>query len=74
MSHFNEHNLEMTIRELLERQGYEYQSGETIHKKLSEVMLLDDLYMFSTEGFRELLGTREDVNTELSKYMGGRAE
>ncbi len=34
----------------------------------------DDLYMFSTEGFRELLGTREDVNTELSKYMGGRAE
>ena len=34
----------------------------------------DDLYMFSTEGFRELLGTREDVNTELSKYMGGRVE
>ena len=34
----------------------------------------DDLYMFSTEGFRELLGTREDVNTELSKYMGGRSE
>ena len=34
----------------------------------------DDLYMFSTEGFRELLGTREDVNTELSKYMGGKTE
>jgi type I restriction enzyme R subunit len=53
MSHFNKHNLEMTIRELLERQGYEYQSGETIHKKLSEVMLLDDLYMFLMERYAD---------------------
>ena len=43
MSHFNEHSLEMAIMELLERQGYEHQSGETIHKEFSEVLLRDDL-------------------------------
>ena len=30
-----------------------------------------DEYMFSTEGFRELLGTKAEVNAELSTYMGG---
>lgn len=43
MSHFNKHTLEIAIMELLERQGYEYQSGETIHKELSLVLRLDDL-------------------------------
>lgn len=42
MSHFNEHALELAIMELLERQGYVYLGGETIHKELSEVLLLDD--------------------------------
>lgn len=30
-----------------------------------------DCYMFSTEAFRELLGTKADVNSALSAYMGG---
>lgn len=30
-----------------------------------------DHYMFSTEGFRELLGTKAEVNSSLSFYMGG---
>jgi type I site-specific deoxyribonuclease, hsdR family len=51
MSHFNEHALEMAIMELLERQGYAYQSGETIHKELSEVLLLDDLRLFLMERY-----------------------
>ena len=46
MSHFNEHTLEMAIMQLFEQQGYIYQNGETIHKELSEVLLLDDLRMF----------------------------
>ena len=46
MSHFNEHALEMAIMKLMEQQGYEYQSGEMIHKELSEVLLLDDLRLF----------------------------
>lgn len=46
MSHFNEHTLEIAIMQLFEQQGYIYQNGETIHKELSEVLLLDDLRMF----------------------------
>ena len=53
MSHFNEHALEMAIMELLEQQGYEYKNGETIHKELSEVLLLDDLRLFLMERYAE---------------------
>ena len=51
MSHFNEHSLEMAIMELFAQQGYSYQSGETIHKELSEVLLRDDLRMFLQERY-----------------------
>lgn len=53
MSHFNEHALEMAIMELLEQQGYEYKNGETIHKELCEVLLLDDLRLFLMERYAE---------------------
>ena len=46
MSHFNEHALEMGIMELFEQQGYSHQSGETIHKELSDVLLRDDLKLY----------------------------
>ena len=46
MLHFNEHALEMGIMELFEQQGYSYQSGETIHKELSDVLLRDDLWIY----------------------------
>ena len=59
MPHFKEHSLEMAIMELFEQQGYEYRNGETIHKELSEVLLLDDLRMYladryATEGITPL--------------------
>ena len=47
MSHFNEHTLEMAIMELFEKQGYSYVNGETIHKELSEVLLRDNVRMYS---------------------------
>ena len=43
---FNEHALEMGIMKLFEQQGYSYQSGETIHKELSDVLLRDDLWIY----------------------------
>ena len=46
MSPFNEHALEMGIMELFKQQGYSYQSGETIHKELSDVLLRDDLRLY----------------------------
>ena len=51
MSHFNEHALEMAVIELLKEQGCDYQSGDTIHKELPEVLLLDDLRMFLMERY-----------------------
>ncbi len=51
MPHFNEHSLELAIMELFTQQGYSYQSGETIHKELSEVLLRDDLRMFLLERY-----------------------
>ena len=57
--------------------GYTKEQITELFKEMWDLNILtskDDFYMFSTEGFRELLGTREDVNTELSKYMGGRLE
>ena len=59
MKMFNEHALEMGIMELFKQQGYSYQSGETIHKELSDVLLRDDLRMYlmdrySAEGITAL--------------------
>lgn len=51
MPHFNEHSLELAIMELFAQQGYSYQSGETIHKELSKVLLRDDLRMFLQERY-----------------------
>ena len=50
---FNEHSLEMAIMELFEQQGYVYQNGETVHKELSEVLLLDDLRLYLNNRYRE---------------------
>ena len=59
MSPFTEHALEMGIMELFKQQGYSYQSGETIHKELSDVLLRDDLKLYlmdryGTEGITAL--------------------
>ena len=57
--------------------SYSREQMTELFKEMWDLNILtskDDFYMFSTEGFRELLGTREEVNTELSKYMGGKTE
>ena len=48
------------------------QISEFLHEMwdLNILSCKDEHYMFSTEGFRELLGTRSEVNTELAKYIG----
>ena len=67
MSHFNEHTLEMAIMELLEQQGYEHQSGEMIHKELSEVLLLDDLRLFLMERYAKEGVTPLEVERVIAK-------
>ena len=67
MSHFNEHALEMAIVELLEQQGYVHQQGETIHKELPEVLLLDDLRLFLTERYADEGITPLEVERVIAK-------
>lgn len=46
---FNEHALEMSIMELFKDEGYNYISGEHLHRERTEVLLVDDLkqYLYS---------------------------
>ena len=67
MSHFNEHALEMAIMELFEQQGYSYQSGETIHKELSEVLLKDDLRMYLMDRYADEGITPLEVERVIAK-------
>lgn len=46
MPHFNEHALELSIMELFQQEGYTYTSGEEIHKKVSDVLLRDDMCLY----------------------------
>ncbi len=65
MSHFNEHALEMGFMELFEQQGYSYQSGKTIHKELSEVILKDDLRLYLMDRY-----VQEDITPlEVERVM-----
>lgn len=69
----------MDIMRLVRRQqGYEYQSGEMIHKELSEVLLLDNLRLFLMKRYAQtgitLLETKRviaklKVDNGLSFYM-----
>ena len=64
---FNEHSLEMAIMELFEQQGYVYQNGETVHKELSEVLLLDDLRLYLNNRYREEGITPLEVERVIAK-------
>lgn len=67
MKMFNEHALEMGIMELFEQQGYSYQSGETIHKELSDVLLRDDLRMYLMDRYADEGITALEVERVMAK-------
>lgn len=46
MANFNEHALEMSIMQLFKEEGYEYISGEQIHRERTYVLLTDDLKQY----------------------------
>ena len=46
MPHFNEHALELSIMELFQQKDYTYTNGEEIHKKVSDVLLRDDMRLY----------------------------
>ena len=54
MPHFNEHTLELGIMELFEGEGYIYSRGDTIHKKVTDVLLRDDLRSYLRSRYPDL--------------------
>ncbi len=46
MINFNEHALEISIMELFKDEEYIYLSGKQIHRKRSEILLIDDLKQY----------------------------
>lgn len=50
---FTEAELESAIISLFEQEGYEYVSGESIHRRFEDVLLLDDLHGFLKERYKD---------------------
>ena len=46
MTNFDEHALEMSIMQLFKDEGYIYVSGDQIHRKRTEVLLMEDLKQY----------------------------
>ena len=67
MSHFNEHALEMAIMQLFEQQGYSHQSGDTIHKELTDVLLRDDLRLYLMDKYADVDITPLEVDRIVAK-------
>jgi type I restriction enzyme R subunit len=48
---FTEEQLEQAIVELFQQQGYDYVSGDTIHRKFEDILLADDLRAFLSKRY-----------------------
>lgn len=71
MPHFNEHALEQGIMELFEGEGYLYSRGDTLHKKLSDVLLRDDLRSYLRSQYPDLTELEvERVILKLTAQVG----
>lgn len=67
MSKFNESVLEMAIMELFQNEGYIYQSGEEIHKELSDVLLRDDLRLFLADRYAKQGITSLEIESAIAR-------
>lgn len=71
MPHFNEHALEQGIMELFESEGYIYSRGDRVHKKVSDVILQDDLRGYLRSRYADLTELEvEHVILKLTAHMG----
>lgn len=67
MPHFNEQALEMAIMELFQNEDYIYQSGEEIHKELSDVLLRDDLRLFLADRYAKQGITPLEIESAIAR-------
>lgn len=70
---FSEDDLEQAIIELLQNQGYEYVQGESIHRKLEDVILEDDLKDFILTKYPDLTATEFEQVIQKIKDVGSGA-
>jgi type I restriction enzyme R subunit len=54
---FNENELELAIIDLFKQESYIHQSGESIHRKLTDILLTDDLVAFLSKRYNDLTAT-----------------
>ena len=64
---FSEEKLEKAVIELFDAEGYDYLSGEQIHKEMSEVLLKEDLKQFLLDKYSKENITINEVNTIIRK-------
>jgi len=64
---FTEAKLEKAVIELFEKEGYTYQSGEEIHKEISEVLLEDDLEQYLLNKYSKEKITLNEIKAIIRK-------
>ncbi|EGV7878780.1 type I restriction endonuclease, partial [Enterococcus faecium] len=69
MPKFDEAQLEQAIIELFVKNGYDYVSGESIHRKYDEVLLFDDLKSFMLSKYPDLNGKELEIITNKLKFV-----
>jgi len=64
---FTEEKLEKAVIELFKEEGYTYQSGEDIHKEMSEVLLKEDLKQYLLTKYSKEKITLNEVESIIRK-------
>jgi len=64
---FTEAKLEQAVIELFEAEGYQYLSGEQIHKEMTEVLLRDDLKQYLLNRYSDDNITLNEIETIIRK-------
>lgn len=65
MAQFNEAQLEQSIIELMEAEGWTYTPGENIVRSLDEVLIADDLRAFLRERYKSEAITEQEVESAI---------
>lgn len=69
MAKFSEAQLEQSIIELFQNNGYEYVNGDMLHRKFDEVLLEDDMNNFLSRRYLDITDTELEKVINKIKYV-----
>ena len=69
MTKFTESELEESIIEFFQGNGYEYVDGESIHRKYDEILLEDDLRKYLSRRYQSVSSTEMEKIINKIKYV-----